>query len=127
MAPLPILVVVSGPMGSGKTTLAHRLAGSVGCPANPLRLAHADPGPLDAADHARFRRYPERAKLSPADAAGYREAPYAGVKVYLATEAVQRDAALGGLKFRHRAWDLGSADRRHSGHGDRGHGKAGDG
>ena len=33
MASLPMLVVVSGPMGSGKTTLAHRLAGSVGCPA----------------------------------------------------------------------------------------------
>ena len=33
MAPLPVLVVVSGPMGSGKTTLAHRLAASVGCPA----------------------------------------------------------------------------------------------
>jgi len=33
MAPLPVLAVVSGPMGSGKTTLAHRLARAVGCPA----------------------------------------------------------------------------------------------
>jgi predicted kinase len=30
---LPHLVVVSGPGGSGKTTLAHRLAAVVGCPA----------------------------------------------------------------------------------------------
>jgi predicted kinase len=30
---LPILVVVSGPAGTGKTTLAHRLAGAIGCPA----------------------------------------------------------------------------------------------
>jgi predicted kinase len=28
-----VLVVVSGPMGSGKTTLAHTIAGSLGCPA----------------------------------------------------------------------------------------------
>jgi predicted kinase len=33
MPPLPALVVVSGPMGSGKTTLAHRIARAVGCPA----------------------------------------------------------------------------------------------
>ena len=33
MADLPHLVVVSGPGGSGKTTLAHRLAAAVGCPA----------------------------------------------------------------------------------------------
>jgi predicted kinase len=32
-ARLPTLVVVSGPMGSGKTTLAHKIAQAVGCPA----------------------------------------------------------------------------------------------
>lgn len=30
---MPTLVVVSGPMGSGKTTLAHAIAAAVGCPA----------------------------------------------------------------------------------------------
>jgi predicted kinase len=33
MACLPTLVVVSGPAGSGKTTLAHQLARAIGCPA----------------------------------------------------------------------------------------------
>ena len=32
-AQLPMLVVISGPMGSGKTTLAHQIAQAVGCPA----------------------------------------------------------------------------------------------
>jgi len=31
--PRPVLVVVSGPIAAGKTTLAHRLARSMGCPA----------------------------------------------------------------------------------------------
>jgi predicted kinase len=31
--PRPVLVVVSGPVAAGKTTLAHRLAHSLGCPA----------------------------------------------------------------------------------------------
>lgn len=28
---MPTLIVVSGPMGSGKTTLAHKIAAAVGC------------------------------------------------------------------------------------------------
>jgi predicted kinase len=33
MTSLPTLVVISGPAGSGKTTLAHKIASAVGCPA----------------------------------------------------------------------------------------------
>lgn len=33
MGHLPALVVVSGPAGSGKTTLAHEIARAIGCPA----------------------------------------------------------------------------------------------
>ncbi|MBP2324695.1 putative kinase [Kibdelosporangium banguiense] len=45
----PTLVVVSGPPGSGKTTLAHSVARAVGCPAicrDEIKegMAHATPG-----------------------------------------------------------------------------------
>ncbi len=33
MPPIPTLIIVSGPAGSGKTTLAHAIASAVGCPA----------------------------------------------------------------------------------------------
>jgi predicted kinase len=46
---LPTLVVVGGPPGSGKTTLAHAIAGAVGCPAicrDEIKegMVHATPG-----------------------------------------------------------------------------------
>jgi predicted kinase len=46
---LPTLIVVSGPPGSGKTTLAHAIAGAVGCPAicrDEIKegMVHARPG-----------------------------------------------------------------------------------
>jgi predicted kinase len=46
---LPTLVVVSGPPGAGKTTLAHEIARAVGCPAicrDEIKegMAHATPG-----------------------------------------------------------------------------------
>lgn len=45
----PTLVVVSGPPGSGKTTLAHQIAHAIGCPAicrDEIKegMAHAAPG-----------------------------------------------------------------------------------
>lgn len=49
VASLPALVVVSGPIGAGKTTLAHQLARLVGCPAicrDEIKegMAHPNPG-----------------------------------------------------------------------------------
>ena len=46
---MPTLIVVSGPMGSGKTTLAHKIAAAVGCPAicrDEIKegMVHATPG-----------------------------------------------------------------------------------
>ncbi|GAA5184755.1 hypothetical protein GCM10023322_26950 [Rugosimonospora acidiphila] len=45
----PTLIVVSGPPGAGKTTLAHQLAAAVGCPAicrDEIKegMVHATPG-----------------------------------------------------------------------------------
>jgi predicted kinase len=45
----PMLVVVSGPPGTGKTTLAHRVAAAIGCPAicrDEIKegMVHASPG-----------------------------------------------------------------------------------
>jgi predicted kinase len=45
----PTLIVVSGPPGSGKTTLAHEIASGLGCPAicrDEIKegMAHANPG-----------------------------------------------------------------------------------
>jgi predicted kinase len=46
---LPTLVVVSGPAGAGKTTLAHRLGAAVGCPVisrDEIKegMVHSSPG-----------------------------------------------------------------------------------
>jgi predicted kinase len=46
---VPTLIVVSGPAGSGKTTLAHAIASAVGCPAicrDEIKegMVHATPG-----------------------------------------------------------------------------------
>jgi predicted kinase len=57
---LPTLIVVSGPPGSGKTTLAHQVAAAVGCPAicrDEIKegMVHATPG-YDPSQSGDFNR-----------------------------------------------------------------------
>jgi len=57
----PTLVVVSGPLGTGKTTLAHKLAAAIGCPAicrDEIKegMVHANPGFVPATGDELTRR-----------------------------------------------------------------------
>jgi predicted kinase len=62
--PYPTLVVVSGPPGSGKTTLAHKIAHTLGCPAvcrDEIKegMVHATPGFVPgSADELTMRTLP---------------------------------------------------------------------
>ena len=58
---LPTLVVVSGPPGAGKTTLAHQIASALGCPAicrDEIKegMVHATPGFVPAPGDELTRR-----------------------------------------------------------------------
>ena len=57
----PALIIVSGPPGSGKTTLAHKIARAVGCPAvcrDEIKegMVHATPGFVGGAGDDLTRR-----------------------------------------------------------------------
>jgi predicted kinase len=61
MTTLPTLIVVSGPPGAGKTTLAHEIARAVGCPAvcrDEIKegMVHAAPGFVPGPDDELTRR-----------------------------------------------------------------------
>lgn len=63
-APLPTLIIVGGPPGAGKTTLAHEVARRVGCPAicrDEIKegMVHATPGFVPAqSDDLTMRTFP---------------------------------------------------------------------
>lgn len=66
VVPLPLLIVVSGPAGTGTTTLAHTLARAIPCPAicrDAIKegLVHATheytPAPGDAMQHRTFETF----------------------------------------------------------------------
>jgi adenylate kinase family enzyme len=50
VSPRPTLIIVSGPAGSGKTTLAHAIASAVGCRPGLDQIVAFVNGPARARD-----------------------------------------------------------------------------